>query len=127
MRLGRLKMSYRSQNLLAQIKGRTGLTPNIAGRFAICLSLNDPSIPNPEEYDEKGSEMHPTVLFGDYEDVFTALMVMRLKRDGLAPKIYLNRMMRAHFNRGTIALFARIHDLSDFAGMIRHEVGMWKS
>ena len=127
MRLGRLKMSYRSQNLLAQLKGRTGLTPNITGRFAICLSLNDPSIPNPEEYDEKGSEIHQSVLFGDYEGIFTALMVMRLKRDGLDPEIYMNRMMRAHFNRGTIALFARIHDLSDFAEMIRQEREVWKS
>ena len=39
-------MSYRSQNLLA-----LGLTPNIVGRFAICMSLNDPSPPNPEEFD----------------------------------------------------------------------------
>ena len=126
MRPGRLRMSYRSQNLLAQLKGRTELTPNITGRFAICLSLNDPSIPNPEEYDEKGSEIHPSVLFGDYEELFTALMVLRLKRDGLDPSLYLNRMMRAHFNRGTIALFARIHDLSDFYGMIRQERGAWK-
>ena len=126
MRPGRLRMSYRSQNLLAQIKGRTELTPNITGRFAICLSLNDPSIPNPEEYDEKGSEIHPSVLFGDYEEMFTALMVLRLKRDGLDPSLYLDRMMRAHFNRGTIALFARIHDLSDFYGMIRQEREAWK-
>ena len=126
MRPGRLRMSYRSQNLLAQIKGRTELTPNITGRFSICLSLNDPSIPNPEEYDEKGSEIHPSVLFGDYEELFTALMVLRLKRDGLDPSLYLDRMMRAHFNRGTIALFARIHDLSDFYGMIRQERETWK-
>ena len=126
MRPGRLRMSYRSQNLLAQLKGRTELTPNITGRFAICLSLNDPSIPNPEEYDEKGSEIHPSVLFGDYEELLTALMVLRLKRDGLDPSLYLDRMMRAHFNRGTIALFARIHDLSDFYGMIRQERGAWK-
>lgn len=126
MRPGRLRMSYRSQNLLAQLKGRTELTPNITGRFAICLSLNDPSIPNPEEYDEKGSEIHPSVLFGDYEEMFTALMVLRLKRDGLDPSLYLDRMMRAHFNRGTIALFARIHDLSDFYGMIRQEREAWK-
>ena len=126
MRPGRLRMSYRSQNLLAQIKGRTELTPNITGRFAICLSLNDPSIPNPEEYDEKGSEIHPSVLFGDYEEMFIALMVLRLKRDGLDPSLYLDRMMRAHFNRGTIALFARIHDLSDFYGMIRQEREAWK-
>lgn len=114
-------MSYRSQNLLAQLKSRTGLTPNIMGRFAICMSLNDPSPPNPDEFDEKGSEIHPSVLFGEYEDVFMALMVQRLKRDGFNPNMWMNRMVRAHFNRGTIALFARIHDISDFERVILQE------
>lgn len=123
MRFGRLKMSYRSQNLLAGIKGKTGITPNISGRFAICLSLRDPSVPNPDEYDENGSEIHPAVLFGRYEDVFLALLTLRLKRDGLDAEAYLNRMLRAHFNRGCIMLHARIHDLDDFYGIVRVERG----
>lgn len=114
-------MSIRSQNLLATIKSRTGLTPNITGRFAICLSLNDPSPPNPDEFDEKGSEIHPSVLFGEHEDIFLALLTQRLLREKLDPEIYLNRMLRAHFNRGTIALFSRIHDLADFERVIRQE------
>ena len=121
LRFSRMRMSYRSQNLLAQLKSRTGLTPNIAGRFAICMSLNNPSVPNPDEFDEKGSEIHPSVLFGEYEDVFAALMIQRLNRDRLDHKTYLNRMTRAHFNRGTIALFARIHDLSDMERVINEE------
>ncbi len=121
LRFSRLYMSYRSQNLLAQLKSRTGLTPNITGRFAICMSLNNLSVPNPDEFDEKGSEMHPSVLFGEYEDVFMALMIQRLNRDGLDPKTYLNSMTRAHFNRGAIALFARIHDLSDVEKVIDEE------
>ena len=114
-------MSYRSQNLLAQIKSKTGLTPNIAGRFAICMSINDPSPPNPEEFDENGSEIHPSVLFGEYDAMFMALLVQRLHRDGLDPELYLNRMLRAHFNRGTIALFARINDISDFERVVLQE------
>ena len=121
LRFNRVKMSYRSQNLLAQIKSKTGLTPNIVGRFAICISLNDPSPPNPDEFDEKGSEIHPSILFGEYEDVFMALMIQRLKREGLDPQKYLNKMVRAHFNRGAIALFARIHDISDLAHIINQE------
>lgn len=123
MRFGRLRMSSRSQNLLAIIKGKTGITPNVSGRFALCLSLKDPSPPNPDEYDEKGSEIHPSVLFGEYEDMYMALMVMRLRRDGLDPEIYLNRMLRAHFNRGAIMLHARIRNLDDFYGMVRVERG----
>jgi len=114
-------MSSRSQNLMAMIKSRTGLTPNVTGRFAICLSLNDPSPPNPDEFDEKGSEIHPSVLFGEYEDLFMALLVQRLHQENLDPDAYLNRMLRAHFNRGTIALFSRIHDITDFERVIRQE------
>ena len=123
MRFGRLRMSSRSQNLLAIVKSKTGITPNVSGRFALCLSLKDPSPPNPDEYDEKGSEIHPSVLFGEYEDMYMALMVMRLRRDGLDPEIYLNRMLRAHFNRGAIMLHARIRNLDDFYGMVRVERG----
>jgi DNA sulfur modification protein DndE len=114
-------MSYRSQNLLGQLKVRTGLTPNITGRFALCLSLKDPSVPNPDEFDEKGSEIHPQVLFGDYENIFLALFIQRLKDDGLDPELYLNRMLRAHFNRGTIALYSRVKDLADFNSMVKNE------
>ena len=127
LRFNRMRMSIRSQNLLATIKSRTGLTPNISGRFAICLSLNDPSPPNPDEFDEKGSEIHPTVLFGEHEDMFMTLFLQRLRREKLDPERYLNRMLRAHFNRGAIALFARIHDISDLDGVIRQERNGWSS
>ena len=121
LRLGRLRMSYRSQNLLAQVKSKTGLAPNVAGRFALCISLNDPSPPNPDEYDEKGSEILPSVLFGEYEDVYKALLVMRLERDGLDPRAYIDRAARAHFNRGVIALFARVRSLPDVRDMVLGE------
>lgn len=121
LRFNRLRMSSRSQNHLALIKSRTGLTPNIVGRFAICISLNDPSPPNPEEFDENGSEIHPSVMFGEYEEMFRAVMIMRLKKDGRDPEKCLNKMTRAHFNRGTKALFARIHDMSDFERVILQE------
>ena len=114
-------MSLRSQNLMAQLKSRTGLTPNILGRFAICISLNDPSPPNPDEFDEKGSEIHPAVMFGDHEELYRALLLQRLARDGQDPDKCMNRAVRAHFNRGTIALFARLHDLTDLYGVIMQE------
>jgi len=113
MQFTRLRMSHRSQSHLSMLKSRTGLTPNIMGRFAICLSLKDPSPPNPNEYDEKGSEIHPSVLFGEHEALFKALIINRLERDGLDLETYLNSMIRAHFNRGTAALFPRIHGLTD--------------
>ena len=125
MRFNRIRMSGRSQNLLGILKTRTGLTPNITCRFAICMSLNDVSVPNPDEFDENGSEIHPSILFGEYEDIFMALLVQRLHREKLDPNVYLNRMMRAHLNRGTISLFPRIRDISDFQKMIDQERKEW--
>lgn len=118
IRFARLRMSKRSQSQLAILKSRTGLTPNIMGRFSMCFSLKDPSPPNPSEYDEKGSEIHPSVLFGEHEAMFMALMTIRLERDGLDLERYLNPMIRAHFNRGTAALFPRIHGLADVRQII---------
>lgn len=114
-------MSNRTQALLGHLKVKTGLTPNILARFAICLSLKDPSIPNPDEYDEKGMEFHPSVLFGDHERFFMALILQRIHRDKLDPKTYLQRHMRAHLNRGAIALWPRLRDLSDFYEMVKVE------
>ena len=114
-------MSFRSQNLLGQLRSKTGLNPNITGRFALCLSLKDPSVPNPEEFDEKGSEIHPQVLFGEYQNMFLALLLQRLKEDNLDPEIYFNKMLSAHFNRGVISLFTRVSDISDFNEMIKQE------
>ena len=61
MKFSRVRVSTRSTNMLSMLKARTGLTPNISARFAICLSLKDRSVPNPDEYNEEGSELAPSV------------------------------------------------------------------
>ncbi len=121
MQFNRLRMSYRAQNIFGQLKHKTGLTPNILARFAICLSLKDPSMPNPDEFDDKGMEIHPSVLFGEHERMFMALMLGRLYKDKLDPQIYLQKHLRAHLNRGAIALWPRINDLSDFYELVKVE------
>jgi len=121
LKFKRIKISNRSQTILGHIKHRTGLTPNIAARFAICVSIKEKSIPNPDEFDDAGSELAPAVLFGEHESLYHALMLNRLKHDKLDPELYLNKMTRAHLNRGVIALFARINHLSDFYELVKEE------
>ena len=107
--------------LLGMIKRKTGLTPNICARFAFCMSIKERSIPNPDEFNEQGSELSPSVLFGEYEQIYHALMIDRLKNDNLDPELYLNKMARAHINRGVIALHPRINDLSNFYELVQEE------
>jgi len=103
------------------LKSRTGLSINVLARYAFCLSLKDPSIPNPDEFDEKGMEILPSVLFGEHENIYMALMLDRLKKDNMDPELYLQKMTRAHLNRGSAMLFPRINDLTDFIDIIKQE------
>ena len=117
MKFSNVVMSEKSQVLLGRLKGRTGLTPNLLARFAICMSIKEKSIPNPSEYDKKGSVLEPTILFGEYEQIYLGLMKNRLKKDGL-DESQLNEMTRCHLNRGSISLSKRIDDLGDFYDLV---------
>ena len=121
MQFSRFRFSSRTQNLYGMVKHKTGLGVNVLARYGLCLSLKDPSIPNPDEFDERGSEIHPNVLFGEHEKMFMALMIKRLEHDRLDPKLYLQKQLRAHLNRGTNALWPRINDLSDFYELVKEE------
>jgi len=119
----RYRFSKRSQNLYGQLKHKTGLGINVLARYGLCLSLNDPSIPNPEEYDETGLEILPTILFGEHEKIYEALILKRLETDQLPMNDeFFQKMTIAHINRGAGALFPRINDLSDFNDIIQSEL-----
>ena len=136
MQFSRIHTSQRSRGILSNLKIKTGLKPNILSRFAICLSLKDPSIPNPDEFDELGTEFLPSTLFGEHEKLFLALMIDRLRREGIDPeevpkgkkepkgeeRTWLNIMLRAHLNRGVYSLVSRIYSLSAINEMIKAEM-----
>ena len=103
------------------LKSATGLAPNVLLRFAICLSIKQQGIPNPDEYNREGSEMSPEYIFGEHKDLYLALVLNRLKNDKLDPQEYLNEMTRSHVNRGMIRLKQRINSLSDFDDLVREE------
>ena len=120
MRFSRIKLSNKSQNILGRMKARTGLTPNLLARFALCLSLKEKSAPIITQYDKEGNEIEPAILFGEYESLYLGLMRNRLKKDGLSES-ELNDMTRCHINRGVIALSPRIQNLGDFYDLIKEE------
>jgi DNA sulfur modification protein DndE len=103
------------------LKGKTGLTPNILLRIAVCYSLNEPSIPNPEVYDEEGQELNRYTLTGEWDCFYMGLLRERLIADGLDPERDLFPQFRAHLNRGVFSIFARIKDLSDFQSLLPTE------
>jgi len=127
MNFNRIRISEKATFRLNQLKGRTSLTPNIISRIAICYSLNDPTIPNPDDYDEKGQEMNRFTLTGEWDTFFIALVKERCIHDGLDPEKDLYDQLRAHLNRGVFGIFPQIKSLGDFAVLLSHQAEGIKS
>lgn len=114
MSFNRIRISKSATVRLSMLKGRIGLTPNILCRIGLCLSLSDPSIPDPQRFDENGQEFNRYTLTGEWDAFFISLLKERLLHDGLDPNKDLLAQFRAHLNRGAIALFDKVKDLGDF-------------
>jgi DNA sulfur modification protein DndE len=99
------------------LKGRTGLTPNILGRIAFCLSLKEPGIPN-ENKDSQGQEFNRYTLTGEWDTFYIALLKMRLINDGIDPNENLQTQFKEHLERGVIILFNRVKEFSDLANLL---------
>lgn len=127
MIFNRIRISEKATLRLNQLKGRTQLTPNILSRIAICYSLNDPSIPNPAEYDEKGQEINRFTLTGEWDTFFVALIKERCIHDGLDPEKDLYDQLRAHLNRGVFGIYPQVKDLGDFHILLKHQASGIKS
>ena len=114
MSFNRIRISKSAAVRLSMLKGRTGLTPNILCRIGFCLSLGDPTVPKPGNYDENGQEFNRYTLTGEWDKFFIALLKERLLKDGLDPKKDLLPQFRAHINRGAIVLSNKVKRLEDF-------------
>jgi DNA sulfur modification protein DndE len=118
MSFNRIRISRSAAVRLSMLKGRTSLTPNILCRIGFCLSLSDPTVPKPENYDENGQEFNRYTLTGEWDKFFIALLKERLLKDGLDPKKDLLPQFRAHINRGAIVLSDKVKKLEDFQDLL---------
>jgi DNA sulfur modification protein DndE len=121
MSFNRIRLSKSATTRLSMLKGRTGLTPNILCRIGFCLSLRDPIVPKPENYDEEGQEINRYTLTGEWDKFFIALMKERLLKDGLNINSDLFPQLRAHMNRGAISLYDRVKTIEDFQDLLPTE------
>lgn len=108
--------TYRARNLA----GRLSITPNIIYRFAICLSVKEPSLPDPSLYDEEGQELNRYTLFGEWDSLFVAILIERLSKDGLDIENDFYDQLRAHINRGTELFCNRVRTLTDLSTLINN-------
>ena len=104
---------------LRQLKGRTGLTPNLLCRLGFCLSLAELGIPDSHLYAEgQVREFNRYTLTGQWDIFFFALLRERLVQDGLNPETDLEAYFKAHLSRGVLMLYQRMKSLEDLAYLV---------
>lgn len=117
MRFTKIRLTKDASNRLRFLAGRTGLTPNLLCRIGFCISLEEPKVPNPDEFAEEEREFNRYTLLGEYDALFMALLRQRLHQDGIRLD-HLEGHFRAHLNRGITLLQQRVRCVSDLAGLV---------
>ena len=116
MTFSRLHVSKATTNRLKALKSRTGLTPNIICRLALCYSLADPHAVDPKSHDAAGMEFLRSTVLGEYEELYIALARQRLSDD--SSDISIDEAIRAHINRGVELLSPRLKSIADVADLL---------
>lgn len=119
MKLSRLRVCREVDQRLIHLKGRTGLTPNLLCRLGFCLSLNDPTVPDPQSYPpDSDREINRYTLTGEWDLLFVAMLKERCVHDGIDIDSQLEEQFRAHVNRGVLILYNRMKNISDLARLL---------
>lgn len=120
MNLTRLRVCQEVDQRLRELKGRTGLTPNLICRMGFCLSLNDPRVPDPTAYPpDSNRELNRYTLTGEWDPLFVALLRERCAHDNLNLEEDLEDQFSAHVNRGVLMLYQRVKSLADLDRVIK--------
>lgn len=121
MSFNKIRVSSNVSKLLSTIKGKTGLTPNITCRLALCMSISDPSPPSLKITDSSGQEFNRYTLLGETDSFLMSILKERLIKDKLDPEKDLVNQFRAHLERGVLMTHSRIKDLTDIYDLIPHQ------
>lgn len=108
MSLELVRLSQRGKEQLTRAKRDTGIKNwNVLSRWALCLSLAEPSPPAPAKIPADSSvEMSWKVFGGPDADIYTALLIQRCLNDGLDPDDdTIAEQFRLHLHRGIGYLF----------------------
>ena len=98
-----VRISKQGRDQLIKVRRQTGIENwNIICRWALCVSLREPTPPAvPREKLDGGVEMTWKVFAGDEGEAFSALLLLRAEKDGFAGNSEgIGKCLRAHINRG---------------------------
>jgi DNA sulfur modification protein DndE len=118
----RIKLSESSTNKLRLFKSRTKLTPNIACRIALSLSMVESTPPDLDLFSSEGEgqEINRYTLFGEHELVLLALFKEWCIEKKIEKEKYYDYFI-ANINRGIELLVNRVKGLEDLNELLPNE------
>lgn len=115
----RIRISNDATTRLRMLKTKTGVTPNLLCRIALCYSLNDQKLSNLVKVEEDGQEFNRYTLTGEYDTYFVALVKERCLLDGLDPEKDFFEQFKLHLNNGILAIYSRVKDITDLPNLLK--------
>ena len=114
-----IKLSSTATHCCQLFKNKTGLTPNIACRLALALSLSDQNPPSTELFatDESGQIINRYTFLGEHELSLMSLFALWCDAHQVEPKEYYKYLM-AHINRGAEMLVNRVKSLDELINLV---------
>ncbi|WP_018125920.1 DndE family protein [Desulfovibrio oxyclinae] len=116
MKFSRIRLPKQTTNRLTNLKGKTGLNPNVLMRYGVLLSLKEISDPIYEDQACDGMELHRHVLLGDLDQIISALVIQRFSKTPQYPDPFT--CFKAHLYRGVDILFAKVKGLGDLGVLV---------
>lgn len=98
-----VKVSEKAKVQLITLKRRTGIQNwNVICRWAFCMSLAENSLPpNEDVVADSSVEMTWKTFTGGREDLYTGLLLLRAKKDGIQfDEAKINNYFKLHLHRG---------------------------
>ena len=103
MAIETVRVSTKARDQLVTLKRRTGIQHwNVLCRWALCVSLAEPTPPRDEKITTDSSvEMTWKTFGGPYHELYSALISMRCQKDGLpVDPPTVAHQFRLHLHRG---------------------------
>jgi len=114
----RIKLSDKTTTRCRTFKSRTGLTPNIACRLGLALSIAEPNKPDVNLYSEdSGQEINRYTFLGEHELSLLSLFTFWCHENKIPVEEYYAYLM-AHINRGVEILLNRTRGIDELTNLV---------
>jgi DNA sulfur modification protein DndE len=116
MAIDHVYVSEKGKKQLSRLKSKTGIQQwNYLCRWALCLSLQEKSVPPIEDINTDSSiDMNWQTFAGEHSEVYMALLRTRLVNDGIScSSESLKLYFTIHLHRGISYLVKKVDNISD--------------